>query len=350
MFFGDKKLLALDIGTSSIKLAEIEFTRKGPSLRRFAVQSLPVNAVSGGEIVDVTAVSQIISDLVRVAGAKRRMVVTGMWGTSVVVKKIAMPRMEESLVAEQIKWEAEQYIPFDVNEVTLDHHILRESPSGSESMEVLLVAAKQEFVFRFIEAVESAGLKCAILDVSGFALANCFEINYGTNPAPVALLNFGAGVTNFVVVQSGEVIFSRDISSGGSVFTADIQKAMGVSMQEAEALKISASVGQEVPDEVNSIIAATNEQVVDEVRSGFDFFAATSNGVPLSKVYVSGGSVFVPGLVEQVSKGVELPFEFMDPFLRVAYDSKIFTLDYIEQIKAICPVAIGLGLRKLSDG
>src|SRR5690606_15388272 len=111
-------------------------------------------------------------------------------------KKISLPRMDEKLVAEQVKWEAEQYIPFDVNEISLEYHILQGFQSSPDSMDVLLVGAKQETVFRYLEAIESAGISCAVLDVNCFALANCFEANYGKTQEPTAILDVGGGVTN----------------------------------------------------------------------------------------------------------------------------------------------------------
>lgn len=260
-----------------------------------------------------------------------------------------MPKMDDALVAEQIKWEAEQYIPFDINEVTLDHHIIKKKSGGSESMDVLLVAAKQEFLFGFIEAIESAGLKCSVVDVGGFALANCFEANYGAPGGTIALLNIGAGVTNFVVVEAGEVIFSRDIPVGGFNYTSDINKAMGVSIPEAEALKVSASLGQEVPDEVNGIIASTTELVVDEIRNSFEFFNASSGGSGVNRLFVSGGSIFVPGLLEEISRALSISYEVLDPFHKISYDTGVFTAEYIDQIKSISPVVLGLAMRKLSE-
>lgn len=349
MFFSQKKILGLDIGTSSIKLAELEAGRRGLTLNRFSIVPISPGLVSGGEIIDATGVISAIEMAVRQAKTKRKHVATGMWGTSVIVKKISMPRMDENVVAEQIKWEAEQYIPFDVNEISLEHHILKSMRSGGENMDVLLVAAKQEFVFRYLETVETAGLKCACIDVSGFALANCFEFNYGITSDITALLNIGAGVTNFVVVDRGEVIFSRDISVGGQSYTSDINKSMGVSLAEAEALKISASMGQEVPDEVNTIISSTNEAVVDELKNSFEFFSATSGGAAIQKFYVSGGSIYVPGLVETLSKATGIPFEVMDPFLKIDSAPRTVPPDYLAQIKPLAAVVLGLAMRKEGD-
>jgi type IV pilus assembly protein PilM len=205
-------------------------------------------------------------------------------------------------------------------------------------------------LFRVLEAVETAGLKCAVVDVSGFALANCFEANYGVLSETVAVLNIGAGVTNLVVIDRGEVIFCRDVAIGGGHYTAEISKAMGVSLGEAEALKISASLGQEVPEEVNGILAGANDQVADEIRNSLEFFNATSGqGHSISRLFVCGGSIFVPGLLDHMSRSIGLPLQVFDPFTRIGYDSRALSADYISQIKAISAVALGLALRKIGD-
>lgn len=350
MFFSGKKIVAIDIGTSSIKLAELDSTRKGWTLRRFGVVTLSPGWVKEGEILEPQSVALTLKTLLQSVKCKRKNVASGMFGNGVIVKRISMAPIEENLIAEAIKWEAEQYIPFDVNEAAIDYHILRtKQRSENDNLDILLIGAKQEFVFRFIESVESADLKCSILDVSGFALANCFEANYGRQEGLTALLNIGAGVTNLVIVENGEVVFSRDSSVGGQTYTNELHKAMGVSLQEAESLKISASLGQEVPPEVLTIMTSTTEQVVDEIRNAFEFFVATGGGGRVNKIYVTGGSIFIPKLVESVAASVGVPFEVLNPFQTITYDTKNLTADYVQQIQSICPVAIGLGMRELKE-
>ncbi len=350
MFFGQKKVVAIDIGTSSVKLAEMDATRKGWILRKFGVVTLNPGWVKEGEILEPQSVSATIKTLIQSVKTKRKNVATGIFGNGVIVKRISMAPIEENLIAEAIKWEAEQYIPFDVNEAAIDHHVIRHPDRGAgENLDIILIGAKQEFVFRFIETLESADLKCSILDVSGFALANCFEANYGKVQGLTALLNIGAGVTNLVIIENGDVIFSRDSMVGGQTYTNELHKSMGVSVPEAESLKISASMGQEVPPEVNTVLASTTEQVVDEIRNAFEFFIATGGGGRVSKIYVSGGSIFIPKLVEEISAAVGVPFEVFNPFQQITYDEKSLTPDYIQQIQSISPVALGLAMRGMKE-
>jgi type IV pilus assembly protein PilM len=350
MLFGSNKTIGLDIGTSSIKIAELDESKKGASLVSFGVIPTPPGSVSGGEFLDTGAISEAVADLLRQIRTKRKNVVTGIWGTAAVVKRIRIPRMDENVLADQVKWEAEQYIPFDVNEIEIEHVVLRGAQQSPDSMEVLLVAAQRDYIFKYAEVVETAGVQCSTLDVSGFALANCYQANYGSNPNDVvAILNIGAGVTNFVVLEHDEVSFARDIPVGGLNYTNDIHKQMGVDIEEAEALKISAGTGQPVPDEAQEIIRATNETMADEVHRSFDFYSATAGDSAINKVLLTGGCLGVPGLTEQIASVITIPAEIMNPFQRIGYNPKTFSSEYIVQISNFAPVALGLALRKVGD-
>lgn len=349
MFFQSKKLIGLDIGSSSIKLAELDVSKKGANLVSFGFTPTPPNAVSAGEIVDIAGVGFAIQQLVQEIKSKRKKVATAMWGTAVIVKKITIPKMDRKLVKEQIRFEAEQYIPFDISNISLSHHILSNSLSP-DTMDILLIAAQNELVKQYIQVVDMSGKTCETLDVSGFALANSFELNYGKLVGEVVgIFNFGASVTNFVVIQNGEVIFSRDIPVGGSNYTNEIHKGLGVTVGEAEALKLSAVSGREVPDEVHSIISSTNDNITEEVRSSLDFLSATTNGLTLTRAFYTGGSCAVNGLIESVSRNANVSMEMFNPFRRITANPKKFSPEYLEQISPFAAVVTGLGLRMVGD-
>ncbi|AHI05095.1 fimbrial assembly membrane protein [Bdellovibrio bacteriovorus W] len=349
MFFKSKKVIGLDIGTSSIKLAEMDVSGKGAQLLSFGFAPTPPNSVSGGEIVDISSVGIAIQSLVQEIASKRKAVATAMWGTAVIVKKITIPKIDKKLVQDQIRFEAEQYIPFDINNISLAHHVLSYSASP-DTMDVLLIAAQNELVGQYTQVIEMSGMNCSVLDVSGFALANSFELNYGKFPGEViGLLNFGASITNFVVIQNGEVIFCRDIPVGGANYTNEIHKAMGVTVAEAEALKLSAVSRREVPDEVHSVISATNEAVTEEIRNSLDFLSATTNGLVLNRCLYTGGSSATSGLIETVSRITGIYMEPFNPFLKIQANPKKFSPDYLEQISPFAGVVTGLALRQVGD-
>ncbi|HWU43475.1 MAG TPA: type IV pilus assembly protein PilM [Bdellovibrio sp.] len=349
MLFKSKKVIGLDIGTSSIKLAEMDFNSKGAQLLSFGFAPTPPNAVSGGEIVDIASVGIAVQSLIREIATKRKNVATAMWGTAVIVKKITIPKMDKKLIGDQIRFEAEQYIPFDINNISLAHHILTGSSSPG-TMDILLIAAQNELVSQYTQVIEVSGLTCGVLDVSGFALANAFELNYGKMTGEtIGLLNFGASITNFVVIQNGEVIFCRDIPVGGANYTNEIHKAMGVTVGEAEALKLSAVSKREVPDDVHSVISATNEAVTEEIRSSLDFLSATTNGLTLNRCYFTGGSSATSGLVSTVSRVTGIQMEPFNPFIKVKGNPKKFSQAYLDQISSFAGVAVGLAIRQLGD-
>lgn len=348
MLFKSKKVIGLDIGTSSLKLAELDVTKNGATLHSFRLAPTPLNAINNGEIADAASLGAAIRSLAQEASSKRKTVATGMWGMSVIVKKITMPKMDRKLLNDQIRYEAEQYIPFDINNVSLAHHVLNTS-SAPDTQDVLLIAAQNELVAQYSSSVELAGLECKVLDVSGFALANCYEMNYGRNAENVGLLNFGASVTNFVVLSNGEVVFCRDIPVGGANYTNEIAKGMGVSAQEAEMLKLSAVARQEVPDDVISLISATNETVAEEVRNSLDFLNATTNGLALNRILVTGGASVTTGLMDAVSRVSGLPLEPFNPFARVKTNPKKINQEELDRTSAFAAVALGLGVRQAGD-
>ncbi len=346
--FGEKKLIGLDIGSSTIKMAELNVQRGNAQLVSFGYLPTPQGVVGAGEINNVSSVAEAVIALSHQIKTSRKYVSLGMWGTSVIVKKITIPKIEKKLMDQQIRWEAEQYIPFDPAEISLSFHVIN-LPGGGDTMEVLLVAAQNAMVRQFNQLVDEAQLKIGVLDVSGFALANAFELNYGKIPGQtISLLNFGAGVTNCVVIHHGEVIFSRDIPFGGSNYTMEIHREMGVTLPEAEALKLSAVTGTEVPEQVHSIISAVNSMMIDEVRNSFDFFTASSAGFAINNCYFTGGAAGVPNLIPQISQATGIPFEPLDPFQRIK-PGKGVSPGYMQQIAPFAAVAIGLGLRKVND-
>lgn len=345
-FFGKKKLLGLDIGTSTIKLIELDVGRKTSSLVSFAIVPTPPQAFSSGEILDPQAIAGAIRELLAKTGTKRDRVAVGLGGASVIVKRITIPRMEKDLIAEQIRWEAEQYIPYDINEVNLGFEILR-AGSSEENMDLLLVAAVSNHVFKYAEATQAARLKCEVVDVNGFALANCFRANHGNMEGQtIALLNIGATATNMAILESGEVVFCRDIPVGGLTYTQDLQKALNVSLEEAESIKLSIAAGQ-APEEAEGVIKSTHEIIVEEIRGSFDFFHNTAKTQGVSRCFVSGGGSKTPGLMEAI--GAIVPTERLDPFFNITVNPKIFSQDYISQIRDLASVALGLGIRELGD-
>lgn len=347
MFFKNKKLIGVDIGSHSIKVAELNVSKKSANLVSFGILQTPPESLSAnGEVIDSGALSQTLSQLVSEIKSKRKNAAIGLWGSTVIVKRISVPKMEKELLGEQIRWEAEQYVPYDINEVNLAFHILQET--GPETMDVLLVAAVQENIFQHAEVISLAGLNCQVADVQGFALANCFELNYGLPAESILLLNVGANITNFVVVDQGQVVFSRDLPIGGLTYTSELAKALSMSPEEAESIKLSVSSGQPAPDEAANVIQMTHDLVLDEIKNSLDFFYNTTVGQKdLVQCFYTGGGVLVSGWAEAIEK--LLPSSPLDPFRQVGVSDKKFSQEFASQIKNFAALSVGLGIRQEGD-
>lgn len=347
-FLKSKKVIGVDIGSSSIKVVEADSGRSSVDLLAFGIAPTPEGAVNNGEIVDPPAVAATVRGLIDDMRTKRKLISTSMSGSAVIVRKITIPKIEKKFIRDQVRFEAEQNIPFDINQIVLSHHLLSQS-SSMDTMDVLLVAAQNVFISQTSQVCGLIGLECGVLDVSGFAIANTFEANYGRLPGVVGLFNFGASATNFVVLLNGEVVFYRDIPVGGSAYTSEIHKNLGLTLPEAESLKIAASTSREVPDEVHSILSAMNEQTAEEIRNILEVLSASNNGLTLNRCFYTGGSAATPGLIEVASKAVGVNFEHFNPLLRVKANSKKFSAQYLNQIAPFMSVSLGLGLRKVGD-
>ena len=348
MFFGPKKLLGLDIGSTSIKIAELDTARGGATLQSFMMAPMPPLALGTGEIADIGGVGVILQKVFRDLKSKRNTVALGMWGTSVLVKRISVPKVEKKLIMEQLKFEAEQHIPFDINNVTLSYHPLPFS-SAPDTMDLLLIAAQNEVIRQYMQVVETAGQKCQTVDVAGFALSNIFELNYGRiSNEVVGVFNIGAQVTNFVAIQNGEVIFCRDVPVGGGTYNAELSKNFGLTFQEAESLKLSAAKGQEVPEGVSQTILNVNDQIIEEIRNSIEFLSVTNQGLKLSKGWFTGGGSLTPGLVEKMAKTFDIRSEILNPFRKVTIGRKVNS-SYLQQVAPFVAISLGLGLRATGD-
>jgi type IV pilus assembly protein PilM len=348
-FGGKKHLLGLDIGSSSIKLLELKGSRGSYELVHFGHAPLHGDAIIEGALMDAAAVADSIRSLVQVHKVKTRDVATSISGHSVIIKKIQLPAMSDKELADQIRWEAEQYIPFDINDVNLDFQVLDRGGAGGQ-MEVVLVAAKKNMITDYSAVVSEAGLNPAVLDVDSFALSNMFVVNYPEErDRTVCLINIGAAVMNLNVVRKGTAAFNRDVSIGGKQFTDELQKQLGLSAEDAEAAKL----GKPTPGASRADILAALQQVAGsvagEVSRSLDFFASTAPEERISKILLSGGAARTPGLGEVIAERTGVPVEMTNPFRKITFDGKVFDREHIEYMGPSAAVAVGLALRRASD-
>lgn len=254
MFGKGKQLIGLDIGTSAVKMVVLKEQIKGYSLQALGYEPLPPEAIVDGAIMDSAIVIEAIQKIVKDQKIRKKNVALSVSGHAVIVKKITLPKMSQEELDESILWEAEQYIPFDIEDVNIDFHIIEDRNVGGNEMEVILVAAKKDKVNDYTNLVRQAGLIPMVVDVDGFAIGNQYEVNYNIEPDRViALIDIGAGVMNINIMQGQQHMLYRDISMGGNQFSDAIQKELNVTYQQAEEIKrggVIDGVSREVAEDV----------------------------------------------------------------------------------------------------
>ena len=346
MFF-KKKILGIDVGSHTIKIIEVDGGSKSSTIMSFAMISTPPDAMHPSEPTNNQVLSKAITQLIREISTKRKNVAITLLGSSAIVKKISLPKMGEDLVAEQIRWEAEQYIPYDLDAIHLDYKILNTS-RNPELMDLLLIAAPKDKVFETVELIELSGLQPEIIDVAGLSLANCYLKNYGaSNNQRVGLLNVGASYSSFVVIEGSEVIFCRDLAVGGSAYTQEIMRNLGLSQPEAEALKVSVSNGQPGPDEIVKVMQASHELVMDELNSAFDFFSSLVGGDSVKRLFITGGGSRALGLKDRIKQKITI--ETLNPFLTMKANTKRLDSKYLLSVQDFASIAVGVGVRQSGD-
>jgi type IV pilus assembly protein PilM len=260
--------------------------------------------------------------------------------------------MSDGELAESIYWEAEQYIPFDIQDVNLDYQILDrgDAASGKGTMDVLLVAAKKEKIADYTGVIAQAGRSAVVVDVDAFALQNAYEVNYGIDPnAVVVLLNAGASATNINILQGDQSVFTRDISIGGNAYTEALQRELNLPFEIADALKRGLSAEGVTYDDARPVLRAVTENVMLEIQKTFDFFKATAASDKIDRIMLSGGASRAEGFTEMLSDRFEAPVEPFDPFKKIAFDAKKFKTESAADIAPTVAVAVGLALRRLGD-
>ncbi len=348
MLFGKKKGVAgLDVGSSSIKVVELDGKMNNLSLVSLGFENLPDDTIVDGQIMELNTVSEVIQRACDNYQIKSNQVVTGVSGHSVIIKNIVLPPMSREELEESIDWHAEEHIPYDLADVNLDYHITAES---SDATQVLIAACKRERVDSLKQAIQLSGRQPVAIDVDTFALQNCYEINYQPDASQVVtLLNIGASTMNVNIVQGRNSLFTRDITIGGSQFTDVLQKNLGLSFQQAEALKrgvVEAADGVE-EKAIEPLMNNVTEMVAMEIQKTFDFYRATTDNESLvvQKILISGGGSKLSGLAEELSTRLELPVEVLDPFRQIKVDAKKFDPDYLSEIMPEMAVAVGLAVR-----
>ena len=351
LFSRSKGVVGLDIGSATVKMVELKEKKGGVyQLVRIGVEPLSPEAIVDGSIMDSSLVVDAIQKLTDQTGVKSNNFATSVSGHSVIIKKIDLPAMDEEELAESIQWEAEQHIPFDINDVRLDYVTLSDGGEMAENMDVLLVAVKREKVNDYVSVISQAGKQPVVVDVDAFAIQNAYELNNDLDPLKVvALINMGAGVTNINIIARGQSVFWRDLTAGGNQFTEALQREFNLSFDQAELLKRGESVGSYTATDARRVLDAVSNEMANEIHKTFEFFSATTSEGSVDEMVLSGGCALTPNLQEVLRERFGVPTELLNPFERVQFKGSDFNAEWLESISPMLAVAVGLAIRQAGD-
>ena len=350
MVFSKKdNLVGLDIGSRSVKAAEIDESKRGRELKRFGITDIPHGAVEDGTINDPEVLAEAIRQLFKGYNIKERNVAISIGGYSVIVKKIAVQTMDEAQLQETIHFEAEQYIPFDISDVNLDFQILGENETNPNQMNVFLVAAKKEMVDDYVNLANLAGLNPCIVDVEAFALQNTFEANYDTGNDNIALIDIGASKTSLNILKGNNSVFMRDVSLGCMQINQKVISLVDCSYDEAEQLKYGGDSSRLSADDLNGIISAVVADWCTEIRRALDFLYSTYPDDQIKRIILSGGGANVEEFRKLLAVEASAEVESINPFKNIYVDDDRFDPEFIKQVAPQAAITAGLALRRVND-
>ena len=342
MFGRKRTTVGLDIGSGLIKLVVIQHGGGEPVLTKVAFTSVVDDAIVEGEVMDPGIVAEAIKGLMSSAGIKPKQVVTAVGGRDVIIKKITMDRMKAAEAREVIRWEAEQHVPFDMENVELDFQILDPDGDGLQ-MTVLLVAAKRELIETKLSLLSDVGLEPSIIDVDAFALHNAFELNYpDAMRGVVGLVNIGHELTNVNILDDGVPVLTRDIQVGTRRFREDMQRERGISAEEADRML----QGSETTAELEPFLETRGEELAVGIERAAAFLqSASRSSTGLSRLYTTGGGARIPGLNRVLADRLRLPVQLANPIERLRVADGVLDMMVVDEVAPLLMLPIGLALR-----
>lgn len=338
-------LAGLDISTSGVRLVELEDAGKGElRLERYASEPLPRGAVVDGNIENIDQVAEAVRRVWKKSGTKAKHVALGMPPAAVITKKIILPAgLSEDQLEVQVESEASQYIPFALDEVSLDFDVIGQAPASSEDMEVMLAAARREKVEDRVAIAEAAGLTATVMDIESYAARAALARAANAGPDQiVALFQIGAQATHVSVLQNGETIYEREQPFGGNTLTQDIVRAYGLSFEDAETRKRA----DDLPENYRAeLLQPFLENAALEITRAIQFFFTSTPYTRIDQLYLAGGCAALPGLLGLIGSRTRIPSSIVEPFRGMSHGALVRE-QQLSQEGAAYLVACGLALRR----
>ena len=379
MFLSKKSpLVAIDIGSSSIKLVQLtEFKEGQYELTRFGMMPLDAECIVEGAIKKPDQVADALKNLIKAEKIQSRFVVSAVAGEAVFIKKIKVPVMSEEELSAKITQEAEQYIPFDIDDVALDFQILgnvnadkeedsedseepkpaddssqdndeqkEDSNEGGEMMEALLVAVQRDIIDERTNILLEADLKPAIIDLDVFALMNAAQLTADlSRMGTIALIDLGDSFTHINIIQDGAMGYTRDIPVGGGYLTNLLMSKFQVPFQKTLDIKRGKFSSDIKEEEVIEIIVLAYKKVLEEVQNSFENFSILSDH-KIERILLCGGGSMIRGLDEFFADYLKVPVEILDPMQGIKVNPKNFHQSLIDEMSGLSTVALGLATRR----
>jgi type IV pilus assembly protein PilM len=344
---GSKSTIGLDIGANSIKLVKLNHSRSGFEVSAMAIRELPPEAIVSDEIRDRDAVIFNIQSVIDECDPKAKDVVVSLSGHALITDKLIIDKKTGSEAEQAILFEAEQRSPFDVDDVTLDHHVIRINEETNK-MEVLLVAARKEFVEGFLNLVTDCGLTPVAVDTDAFAMYNAYVNNYEVDASrTTALVNIGHDITNVLYIYDGHYHSTRDISVGTrSIFNA-IQQEFRLNHELTNRAIQGQMEGSIDQDMLKATIVSAGEDVVNGLELAFNYFKSQAKAETIDWMVLSGGGALLPYLPEFLQSKLQIPLEICNPLRNVEYDPERFEGMEPEKIAPLLAVPVGMAMRKV---
>jgi type IV pilus assembly protein PilM len=344
MFSSSQLVVGVDIGSHSVKVCQLKRADKAYSIVTLGSAILPEGAVDDGALNDPEIVASAISSLFKNLKIKKKKVGFSISGYSVIVKKVNLAVMGEKEMEDHIMTEAEQYIPFDIQDVYLDFQDLKTNKDGYERTDVMLVAAKKDIVDDYLKMLESIGLQATIVDVDGFALENTYEYNF-PKTENVALIDIGASKMNINIISKGISVVARDIVVGSRQLTDRIMGQFDLDYEEAEALKLGSAPAGDKKKELQEIFRSVCTQWILEIKKAIDLYHSNFSDAPLAKLVLSGGGSKVAGLADFLTQETGIEVELFNPFANMKFSKRKIDPDYLKNIGPEMAIASGIAIR-----
>lgn len=358
-FGASNTAIGIDIGTSAVKVVQLKKTPSGPELVNFGIMPLPPDAMVEGSVGDPQSVSAVIKDLFKSRKIKPERSFASISGQNVIMRFTKLPIMSPEELEQTVRIEAEQYVPYAIDEVSITHSVLNtvdEDDEGGGKYSILLVVAQKDLVGSYTDVLKGAGISADMIDVDTIAAINALENSFMQTASSqeggevIAIIDAGARTTNISVLKAGILMFTRNIPIAGNNITEMIKEVMKQEFDQAESIKLEeaeVSIGDVGANEISEVVKTTVEELASEIRRSFDYFKAQSRDPLIHRIILSGGSSNLRSFNTYLSNELGVDVYMGNPLEGIAVTAaepdELY--DNLQQFT----VAIGLALRGVVD-